>query len=82
MTQQGQTLVNVAHLAVVRTLGEGNIIFFFNILLKNSGSFGEVKLLVDKNDSNIAVAVKIIDLNKHKDQTDSVRREVNFFFFI
>ncbi|KAI1720754.1 protein kinase domain-containing protein [Ditylenchus destructor] len=53
--------LNITQLAVVRTLGEG--------------AFGEVKLLIDRNDPNIAIAVKIIDLKKHRHQADNVRRE-------
>uniref|UniRef100_A0A915ENM5 non-specific serine/threonine protein kinase n=1 Tax=Ditylenchus dipsaci TaxID=166011 RepID=A0A915ENM5_9BILA len=53
--------LDIAQLHVVRTLGEG--------------SFGEVKLLIDKNDSNLAVAVKIVDLKNHEKQAEAVRRE-------
>lgn len=46
---------------VVRTLGEG--------------AFGEVKLVVDSRNSNFAVAVKCVDLLRHKDAIEAVRKE-------
>ncbi|XP_076040324.1 serine/threonine-protein kinase grp isoform X2 [Oratosquilla oratoria] len=46
---------------VVQTLGEG--------------AFGEVKLLINQ-DSGDAVAMKTVDLVKHPDATDAVRKEI------
>ncbi|KAL7647145.1 UNVERIFIED_CONTAM: hypothetical protein RMT77_002403 [Armadillidium vulgare] len=51
----------VAGWNVVQTLGEG--------------AFGEVKLLINQ-DTGEAVAMKIVDLNKHPDAVEAVRKEV------
>uniref|UniRef100_A0A0M3HNL0 non-specific serine/threonine protein kinase n=1 Tax=Ascaris lumbricoides TaxID=6252 RepID=A0A0M3HNL0_ASCLU len=53
---------------VVRTLGEG--------------AFGEVKLVVDSKNSNIAVAMKCIDLERHPDVIDAVRKEIRFLLLL
>uniref|UniRef100_A0A0M3JH58 Protein kinase domain-containing protein n=1 Tax=Anisakis simplex TaxID=6269 RepID=A0A0M3JH58_ANISI len=44
-------------------------------LRRISGAFGEVKLVVDSRNLNIAVAMKCIDLANHPDVIDAVRKE-------
>ncbi len=40
------------------------------------GAYGEVKLVVDANNPNCAVAIKCIDLVKHPEVAETARKEV------
>ncbi|KAH7729010.1 Protein CHK-1 a [Aphelenchoides avenae] len=59
-TQNG-TAINVANLQVVRNLGEG--------------AYGVVMLVIDRQNPEFAMAVKCVDLRKHVDVKEAVRKE-------
>lgn len=60
-SQAGTTKEFVDGWTIVQTLGEG--------------AYGEVKLLVNRH-SGDAVAMKMVDLKKHPDAGNSVKKEV------